>query len=531
MEPQSNTTGIYLQRSQQLLDALRRVDKTTMDAHDAAVASVAARVKHFHQKQEPFRNYHGSSLSTRPSNRNRDNIVDTSALSNVLRVDAAAKTAVVEPNVPMDALVEATTSEGLVPQVVMEFPSITVGGGFSGSAGESSSFRFGLFEATVNWIEIVLPTGEVTRASKVDKQDLFWGAASAFGTLGVVTLLEVQLMDARKYVALTYGQTKGFEKTLSHLREEIKKDNVDYVDAIVFSKDSTLTCSGCLVDDPPLGEQPRRFSRRTDPWFYIRAKQVHSELLKLPGSTLTDYVPLVDYLFRYDRGGFWTGRQAFDYFKVPFNRITRYLLDPFMYTRVINIGQSKTDFANHYMIQDCGIPFDKCEQFKTWLDDNVGIYPIWLCPIRARRDSPGADHGIHAAMGRTDYPELLNFGVWGFISWDRSEAFNKNRALETRVHQLGGWKTLYAHAYYTRDEFWEVYDRDSYHAVREKYGARYLPTVYDKVRVKFDVKAEDDDSPISKKDRQKSKIKSIWPVRGLVGVYYVLKGGDVLLQK
>lgn len=502
-----------------------------MDAHDAAVASVAARVKHFHQKQQPFRNYHGSSLSTRPSNRNRDNIVDTSALSHVLRVDVPTKTAVVEPNVPMDALVAATTREGLVPQVVMEFPSITVGGGFSGSAGESSSFRFGLFEATVNWIEIVLPTGEVARASKLDKQDLFWGAASAFGTLGVVTLLEVQLVDAKKYVALTYRLTDGFEKTLANIKVEMDKDGVDYVDAIMFAKHSTVTCSGRLVDDLASGEQPRRFSRRTDPWFYIRAEQVHSRLLKSPGSTVTDYVPLVDYLFRYDRGGFWTGRQAFDYFKVPFNRITRYLLDPFMYTRVINTGQSKTDFANHYLIQDCGIPFDRCEQFKTWLDDNAGIYPIWLCPIRARRDSPGSDHGIHAAMGQPDYPDLLNFGVWGFISWDRVEAFEKNRALETTVRQLGGWKTLYAHAYYTKDEFWEVYDRDSYNAAREKYGATYLPTVHDKVSVKVDAKAENGDNSISKKGRQKARIKSVWPVRGLVGVYYALKGGDVLLQK
>ena len=45
-------------------------------------------------------------------------------------------------------------------------------------------------------IEIVLPDGAVARASKTDRPDLFWGAASAFGTLGVVTLLELQLREA-----------------------------------------------------------------------------------------------------------------------------------------------------------------------------------------------------------------------------------------------------------------------------------------------------------------------------------------------
>lgn len=82
-----------------------------------------------------------------------------------------------------------------------------MGGGFSGTSGESSSFRYGAFDATINWIEIILPNGDVTRAyrTKAEKTDLFWGAASAFGTLGVVTLLEVQLKDARPYVELTYS--------------------------------------------------------------------------------------------------------------------------------------------------------------------------------------------------------------------------------------------------------------------------------------------------------------------------------------
>lgn len=502
-----------------------------MDAHDATVATVAARVKEFHERRESFRNYHGSSLSTRPSNRNRSNIVDTSALDKVLRVDTATQTALVEPNVPMDALVEATMKEGLIPQVVMEFPSITVGGGFSGSAGESSSFRFGLFEATINRIEIVLPTGEVAEASKMENCDLFWGAASAFGTLGVVTLLEVQLMQARRYVALTYRITEGFDKTVAGIKQEMDQGENDYLDAIMFTKNSTVTCCGRLVDNLPAGERPRRFTRRRDPWFYVRAEQVHSTLVRSPESTITDYIPIVDYLFRYDRGGFWTGRQAFSYFKVPFNRVTRYVLDPFMYTRVINTTQAKTDFANHYLIQDCGIPFARCAEFKTWLDADIRIYPLWLCPLRARRGPPDSDHGIHAAMGRPGYPDLLNFGVWGLASWDRREAVDKNRALETKVRALGGWKTLYAHAYYTEDEFWEVYDLGSYQAVREKYGAAYLPSVFDKVGIKVDLEEEKAKAAASGKARRRAKVKTMWPIRGLVGVYHAVKGGDVLLQK
>ena len=39
-----------------------------------------------------------------------------------MRVDTKKNVALVEPNVPMDNLVDATLRHGLVPPVVMEFP-------------------------------------------------------------------------------------------------------------------------------------------------------------------------------------------------------------------------------------------------------------------------------------------------------------------------------------------------------------------------------------------------------------------------
>lgn len=194
-----------------------------MQAHEEAVTAVASRVRHFFERKQPYRIYHGSTNSTRASQRSRDNTVDTSSLSRVLDVDVSKKTALVEPNVPMDALVAATLKAGLVPLVVMEFPGITVGGGFSGTSGESSSFRYGAFDATINWIEIVLPNGDVTKASRTtnEKTDLFWGAASAFGTLGVVTLLEVQLREAKPYVELTYSLHDKVAGANAKIREEI----------------------------------------------------------------------------------------------------------------------------------------------------------------------------------------------------------------------------------------------------------------------------------------------------------------------
>jgi FAD/FMN-containing dehydrogenase len=429
----------------------------------------------------------------------------------------------------MDALVEATIAYGLVPPVVMEFPGITVGGGFSGTSGESSSFRHGAFDATMESIELVLPDGTIAKASRTERQDLFWGAASAFGTLGVVTLLEVRLREARKYVQLTYSLPTNASESVTKMKEESDKPENDYIDAIVYSMDATVVCVGKLTDNLPSNTTPQRLSRRKDPWFYLRAEKVLKQLQKGPGVQVIDYIPLVDYLFRYDRGGFWVGKYAFRYFLTPFNRITRYVLERFMHARIMYRAVHKSGLADQYMVQDVGVPYDKVEEFQDWLDKNFHLYPLWLCPLRVQRDDPDSAHGLHSQFSKPDTPDLMNFGVWGPIKGSRRDVVQKNRDLENKVQELKGKKWLYAHAYYTEDEFWAHYDRESYDALRKKYNAQYLPSVYDKIKV--DVDAEEAAIRATWKNHAKHIVKEIWPVRGLLGFYRAAIGGDYLLQK
>jgi hypothetical protein len=103
-------------------------NRKIMDNHKKAVNVIAADVRSFYERKEPFRIYHGATNSTRTSPYRKGRVVDTRSLSNVLEVDRERKTALVEPNVPMDRLVEVTMEHGLVPPVVMELPGITAGG-------------------------------------------------------------------------------------------------------------------------------------------------------------------------------------------------------------------------------------------------------------------------------------------------------------------------------------------------------------------------------------------------------------------
>ncbi|CAH0019776.1 unnamed protein product [Clonostachys rhizophaga] len=496
-----------------------------MDAHNAIVTKVSERVKHFHSLQQPFRIYHGSTNSTRQSHRNADNTVDTSKLTNILSIDKERSTAIVEPNVPLDALLDETLKVGLMPPVVMELPGITVGGGFSGTSGESSSFRYGAFDSTVESIEIVLADGTISKASRTEKPDLFWGAASAFGTVGVVTLVEVRLKPAKKYVALTYSLSKSATEYCQKFREEIDKNEIDFLDGISYATDSTVVCSGVLVDEIPDGQKQITFSQPSDPWFYLRAQDVQKPLKE--GKAVVDYVPIKDYLFRFDRGGFWTARYAFKYFMTPFNSVTRRALNRFMHTRDMFRAMHKSGIQDFHVIQDVGVPFDRAPEFHQWLDDQLSMYPIWLCPLRVRRDDPDSGHGLHAEFADpATTPELLNYGVWGPVDGTRRDAMEANRRLEHKVQDFGGKKWLYGQAYYTEEEFWAHYNRGPYDAVREKYGAGYLPNVYDKVKVDFEAEEAARNETAVKSRLYKSK-----RLMGLYGVYHAYKGGDYLMKK
>jgi FAD/FMN-containing dehydrogenase len=118
----------------------------------------------------------------------------------------------------MDKLIAHTLKEGLIPPVVMEFPGITASGGYSSSASESSSFKYGYFDETVNSVEMVLGNGEVVRASREDHPGLFKGAASALGTSGITILVELRLLSAKQFVHTLYHHTNNVKDTIDKLK-------------------------------------------------------------------------------------------------------------------------------------------------------------------------------------------------------------------------------------------------------------------------------------------------------------------------
>lgn len=511
---------------------------SALSRHNTVVSRISSQVAQFHQRQTPFRIFHGNTNSTRPSIRTLTETVDISELNHVISIDVERQTCLVEPNVPMDLLVASTLPLGLVCPVVPEFPGITVGGGHAGTAGESSSFRHGFFDRCVNWMEMVLADGEVVVASSEEgspRKDLFDGAAGTFGTLGVATLFEIRLVPAKTYVELTYLAVTSIEDAQRVFAEQTEDQSVDFLDGIMFAPGGGVVMAGRFAERAEEKKEALpvvTFTNPWDDWFYMHAeKQLKSieSASSQPTQSRKELIPLTDYLFRYDRGAFWTGKWAFEYFYTPFTWFLRYLFDYCFHTRVMYHALHRSGLMQRFIIQDMAVPNRNIPAFSQWLDTELpDIYPRWLCPLKLNEGVSMHPHSAPAAQTQDDV--LLNIGVWGPTP-SRYTQVGINRKIEAKLASLTGMKWLYAQTFYTEDEFWAIYDRRWYEALRKKYHAEGLPTVYEKVRTKVD----DKDLLLGGGEGAKIGVEkgfwSIWPLAGIYGILSVFKGGKDYLRK
>ena len=482
-----------------------------MDAHNARVRGIAVAVEGFYKRGEKYRVSRGSTNSTRVTK--RGNAIDIRDINNVLHIDVKQQTCLVEPNVPMDKLVQETLKHSLLPPVVMEFPGITAGGGYAGTCGESSSFKHGFFDTNINWVEMVLANGQILYCSRSENADLFHGAAGAVGSLGLTTLLELRLVKAKPYVETTYHPIADVAEAINTIRSKTTESHVDYIDGILFSKSQGVVITGRMTDQANEKLPFQCFSGPWDPWFYQHAEN------KVQGQKgpVIEVVPLAEYLFRYDRGGFWVGSYAFEYFKTPFNAYTRWFLDDFLHTRMMYTALHASRQSNRMVIQDLALPYSSAEAFVDYTNETLNIWPLWLCPLHQSSTPTFHPHSKETEADGKTLKQLLNIGLWGQAPLN-ADFVNINRDLEAMLHHLGGMKWLYAQTFYTPDEFWSRYDRKSYDILREKYDAKSLPSVYEKVS------AEVDAAGLSLLELSIAT----WPFGGLYGLWKAIESGTYI---
>ncbi|MDN5274968.1 MAG: binding domain protein [Candidatus Saccharibacteria bacterium] len=441
------------------------MDKT----HGLNVQRISQQVEAFFKNKKSFRIFHGATNSTRVLTFKKDEIIDISGLNHVLSIDSKKHTAVVEPNVSMDTLVKATLRHNLIPPVVMEFPGITVGGAVQGNGGESSSFKWGTFNQTLNWYEIITADGEIRTASDKENSDLFYATPGSAGTLGILTAAEITLIPAKKYVELKYIPVHSFEDA-KNIIESIHKNESDFVDGIMFSKSSGVIIVGQLTDKATA--KIRRFSRAHDQWYYLHVENTY----QANPQGWTETVPLTDYLFRYDRGAFWVGRFAFEMFNIPYTRFMRWVLNPILHTRKLYQALQESGASQEHVVQDLVLSSESFVQFAQFIDTEFNTYPLWLCPMLP-------DTKALFQLNNLKTESIINVGVWGSRIPVYDDFIKANKVIEKKVLAIGGKKWSYAHSYFSEKEFWSMYDKKLYDKLRIKYHAESLATIYDKITV------------------------------------------------
>src|SRR5438874_1994539 len=123
----------------------------------------------------------------------------------VLSVDPQARTADVLGMTTYEHLVDATLPYGLMPLVVPQLKTITLGGAVTGLGIESSSFRNGLPHESVLDMDVLTGDGRLLIVDPHGEHAaLFHGFPNSYGSLGYALRLRIELEPVQPYVQLTH---------------------------------------------------------------------------------------------------------------------------------------------------------------------------------------------------------------------------------------------------------------------------------------------------------------------------------------
>lgn len=402
--------------------------------------------------------------------------LDVAAFDHVLEIDRDTDRAQVEGMATYESIVDALLPSGYIPKVVPQLKTITLGGAVAGLGIESTSFRNGLPHESVREMDILTGDGRVVTARPDNEHAaLLRGFPNSYGTLGYSLRLDIELERVAPHVRLRHLRFTSEAECVAELvrlctERDCEGYQVDFLDGTVFGPHELYLTVGTYTDEAPYTSD---YTGRDI--YYLSLRQRH-----------VDYLRTYDYVWRWDTDWFWCSR-AFG----TQNRWIRPLWPKKyrrsdVYRKLVSLDRryALTDRlavlrgggGNEAVIQDVEIPAERLAEFLEFFHREIGISPVWLCPV-----------GLRDGQGWPLYPMdpdtlYVNVGFWSMVPLRPGEAPGTyNRRIETAVRELGGHKSLYSNAYYTEDEFWQLYNADSYRALKQEYdGDGRLPDLYDK---------------------------------------------------
>ncbi len=412
--------------------------------------------------------------------------LDVAAFDGVLNVDPVHRTADVLGMTTYEHLVDATLPHGLMPMVVPQLKTITLGGAVAGLGIESSSFREGLPHESVIEMDILTGSGEIVTASgAIDdpNRDLYLSFPNSYGSLGYALRLKIELAPIQEFVVLEhirYDTAKELALAIAEITETRRYNGkpIDFLDGTVFSADEQYLTIGRWSNSLPSGY--REPSDYTGMDIYYKSIQQRSR----------DVLTARDYIWRWDTDWFWCSR-AFGAQKPLVRRLwPKDKLRSDVYWKII-AADRKYKFSDRQskffrkppkeeIVQDIEVPVDRLAEFLDFFHAEIGISPVWVCPLRSRD-------------GTTKWPlyemdtsaTYVNVGFWSTVAREPGADPSDgalNKLIEAEVTRLDGHKSLYSSAYYEKEEFDRLYGGDQYEQIKSKYDPnRRLTDLFAKV--------------------------------------------------
>ena len=445
-----------------------------MDAPLAAAALHAARAEalaaELREARGPIQLAKGTSNLFRDRERAPRRRLDVRSLDHVLRVDAAAGTVDSEGMVAYEALADACLAHGVMPAVVPQLKTITLGGAVAGVAIESTSFREGLVHETVEEIEVLTGEGRLLVCTPANEHaDLFHGFPNSYGTLGYALRVKARTLPVKPFVHLEHEAHRDARSYFAAVERHCAGGAADFIDGTLFAPDRLYVTLGTFREEAPA------------PSDYTYERIYYRSI----GERREDWLTVRDYLWRWDTDWFWCSRNLLAQNPLVRRLYGRERLGSKTYTKIMRWNSrwgltrrldALRGVHGESVIQDVDIPVGRAAEFLAFLTREVGLWPVWMCPI-GERDSPS-----RFALYPTRPGLYVNFGFWDVKrTREAREPGHFNRKVEREVERLGGIKSLYSESYFTRDEFDRMYGGEAYAALKAKYDPRgTFPTLFQK---------------------------------------------------
>ena len=370
-----------------------------------------------------------------------DEKVDLTDFDEIIEVDLERGVCIAEPGIPFCKVVDHTLPLGLVPIVVPELKTITIGGAVAGCSIESMSFQYGGFHDTCLEYEIITATGEVLTCTPDNEHQLiFQMMHGSFGTVGILSRLVFKLIPAKPYVKLRHEQHDSIDSYLESIWYHYEYQDVAFMDGIIHSNSSLSLCVGDFVDSAP-------YTNRYD-WLkvYYQSTATREE----------DYFETPHYFYRYDHGVTNVHPKSF---------LGRLLLGKFLgSSQILRIAEKARwlvlDDARPDVTVDTFLPFSRLREFLLWWEADCGHFPLWCVPYRRVHDYEWLSDEY---WKRVTDQLMVDIAIYGMKQ--RGET-NYYRLLETKLAELGGVKTLISYNYYPEEEFWRIFNRRNFEAVK-----------------------------------------------------------------